>query len=390
MDVTAIINQLKHISNAGEKSRLIDELIRQVQKTGAPVVENGTNVTFLYRGDAQNVGIIGDLTDWKTTEYFERIPETDLFFLQMELPSDARLEYNLIIDDAEFLAVDPLNPFKSLNGLGELSELTMPEYVHHPLFREYRSGKKGGFDRVQSHEIPAGALGYSHTVHVYLPPEYASEKRSYPVVYFQDGEDYIEFAQVPHVLDQLIGDSLIEPLIAVFEAPPNRHLPASPNRMTQYGMNDNFVKFYTDELVPFIDSRYLAKPTSSSRLVVGASFGGLIAAYIAFQRPEIFGMAYSQSGYASFQNDRLINAFRESDRKPIRLYVDIGHFERFVGGMFLPAAETDFLAGNRRLRDALTAKNYDVVYREYPEGHTWGNWRRHLIDGLIHFFGVQQ
>lgn len=93
----------------------------------------------------------------------------------MELPSDARLEYNLIIDDAEFLAVDPLNPFKSLNGLGELSELTMPEYVHHPLFREYRSGKKGGFDRVQSHEIPAGALGYSHTVHVYLPPEYASE-----------------------------------------------------------------------------------------------------------------------------------------------------------------------------------------------------------------------
>lgn len=195
---------------------------------------------------------------------------------------------------------------------------------------------------------------------------------------------------MPHVLDQLIGDSLIEPLIAVFEAPPNRHLPASPNRMTQYGMNDNFVKFYTDELVPFIDSRYLAKPTSSSRLVVGASFGGLIAAYIAFQRPEIFGMAYSQSGYASFQNDRLINAFRESDRKPIRLYVDIGHFERFVGGMFLPAAETDFLAGNRRLRDALTAKNYDVVYREYPEGHTWGNWRRHLIDGLIHFFGVQQ
>ncbi len=390
MDVTAIINQLKQIGDTGEKSRRIDELIRDVQKNGAPVIENGTNVTFLYRGDARKVGIIGDLTNWKTTEYFERIPETDLFFWQIELPSDARLEYNLLIDDAEFLAVDPLNPFKSLNGLGELSELTMPEYVHHPLFCEYRNGRKGAFDRIQTHQTSAGILGYPHTVHVYLPPDYASGERSYPVVYFQDGEDYIEFAQVPHVLDHLIGDALIEPIIAVFEAPPNRHLPASPNRMTQYGMNDNFVQFYTDELVPFIDSGYRTQPTPSARLVVGASFGGLIAAHIAFQRPDIFGMAYSQSGYASFQNDRLINAFRESERKPIRLYVDIGHFERFVGGMFLPAAETDFLAGNRRFRDALAAKKYDVVYREYPEGHTWGNWRRHLIDGMIHFFGVQQ
>jgi enterochelin esterase-like enzyme len=42
------------------------------------------------------------------------------------------------------------------------------------------------------------------------------------------------------------------------------------------------------------------------------------------------------------------------------------------------------------MQEVLKKKNYDFVYREYPEGHTWGNWRRHLIDALIHFFGKEQ
>jgi enterochelin esterase-like enzyme len=40
------------------------------------------------------------------------------------------------------------------------------------------------------------------------------------------------------------------------------------------------------------------------------------------------------------------------------------------------------------MKDALAEKGYDFVYKEYPEGHTWGNWRRHLIDALIHFYGI--
>jgi enterochelin esterase-like enzyme len=35
----------------------------------------------------------------------------------------------------------------------------------------------------------------------------------------------------------------------------------------------------------------------------------------------------------------------------------------------------------------LDKKGYDVVQREYHEGHTWGNWRRHLIDALEDYFG---
>jgi hypothetical protein len=80
----------------------------------------------------------------------------------------------------------------------------------------------------------------------------------------------------------------------------------------------------------------------------------------------------------------------QSEHKPIRLYVDVGIYERAVGASFLPSKENDFLMANRRFKTVLEQKNYNFVYHEYFEGHTWGNWRRHLIDGLIHFFGTQK
>ncbi|MEM9865859.1 MAG: alpha/beta hydrolase-fold protein, partial [Myxococcota bacterium] len=76
----------------------------------------------------------------------------------------------------------------------------------------------------------------------------------------------------------------------------------------------------------------------------------------------------------------------EEPVRPIRLCVDIGTYETTVGPGMLPAAETDFLAANRRLRTVLAERGYDFVYAEYPEGHTWGNWRAHLIEGLRYFF----
>lgn len=373
---------------SGSLETAVSELLGILEKSGAPLIVNNSTVVFLYHGPAKKATLIGDMTEWKTFRPLQRIAGTDLFFYQMDLPADARLEYNFQIDDAELLTTDPLNPHLSLNGLGDLSELAMPAYQHHPLFKDFRTGKKGPWLNLDTHTLPPGKLPYSHKIHVYLPPNYHKESNSYPAVYFQDGEDYIEFAQVPYILNNLIEEGLIPPLVAVFEAPPNRHIPDTPNRMTQYGLNDDYVEFFSDQLVQFVESRYRLQGNRESRLVVGDSFGGLISAYIAFSRPDVFGLCYSQSGYASFQNDALISAYQNAPPRPIRLYVDVGHFERSVGAAFLPEAEQDFLLANRRFEAVLRARNYDFVYREYPEGHTWGNWRRHLIDALIHFFGA--
>jgi len=151
-------------------------------------------------------------------------------------------------------------------------------------------------------------------------------------------------------------------------------------------LNDEYVKFFVSELVPFIDRKLRTVDDADARLVVGDSYGGLISLYIGFSHPELFGKVYSQSGYHSFSNDKIIQLINDSEKKALNIYLDCGLYEKQVGAAFIPDGERNFLEGNRRLKQALDAKGYQNVYFEYPEGHTWGNWRRHLIDALKYFF----
>ncbi len=46
-----------------------------------------------------------------------------------------------------------------------------------------------------------------------------------------------------------------------------------------------------------------------------------------------------------------------------------------------------FLESNRRLRDTFKARGLRLDrYKEFHEGHSWGNWRAHLDDILTLFF----
>ncbi len=45
-------------------------------------------------------------------------------------------------------------------------------------------------------------------------------------------------------------------------------------------MNDDFVAFLADELVPFMERSYNTVAFSERRLIVGDSYGGLIATYV--------------------------------------------------------------------------------------------------------------
>lgn len=378
----------KTLNTPAEKQQAVDELLTAVKNGMYPIFEDDSTVVLLYSGERDSVNVLGDMGNWFDQIPLQRLQGTSLFFLRQRYPPEARLEYLFTFGKDQWPAQDTLNPHVVLNGFGPNSELAMPRYRRHPFFNDFLTGKKGQYKNIETHRLLPGILPYERTIHVYVPAGYQKATKQYPTVYFQDGEDYIEFAQAAELIDHLISSQQIEPLIAVFIAPPNRHKPDMPNRMTEYGLNDDYIRFMADELVPFIDSTYGTLKDPYAHMVLGDSFGGLISAYAPFLRPDVFGIGYSQSGYVSFRKDQLIELFRQAEVKPILLYVDVGWYERKVGANMLPEAETDFLAANRRFRDVLGQKGYSFIYREYPEGHTWGNWRRHLIDALIHYFGI--
>ncbi len=378
-------NKIKFMENPLDKQIAANELIRDCRIGDYPIFENDSTVVLLYQGNDQGIVLNGDMTCWADFIAMENIPATDLYYKRLVLEPDARLEYGISITKDGFPFPDPLNPYKVLNGFGPFSELAMPKYERHPLFKPFIFGKKSDLKQVIKHVHESEILGYSHDVFVYLPPEYSTDQ-AYPALYLQDGQDYIEFAHIPTVLDGLINAGKIKPMIAVFVQPPNRFKPEMPNRTTEYGLNDDYVRFFCDELVPFIDKSYATIQLPDQRLVAGDSYGGLISVAIGFKRSDVFGNAYGQSGYYSCFNDQLIREINASEKRNVRFWVDVGTYERVVGGNFLPKEETNFLEAARRLKKVLEGKNNNLVYKEYHEGHTWGSWRRHLIDALEYYF----
>jgi enterochelin esterase family protein len=365
------------------RGRLVDEYLRALTY---PVFEDETTVVLLHRARTNAVRIVGDMTDWLDSISFVRIPETDLYWFRGTYEPEARLEYVFYTSDAGAPVTDPLNQY-AVNGFVLNSELAMPRYCRHPVFDAYRDGRKGGFALLRDYTIPAGALPYPHTVHVCTPPGYDGGQDRYPCVYFQDGRDYIEYGVAPSVLRTLIESGTIPPVIGIFVTPPNLHLPQTPNRTTEYGMNPDYVTFVAQELRMWVDANFRTVCDPAARLVIGDSYGGLISATIGLRRPDVFEMAYSQSGYMSFGNDQLLRELAETEGISGRFYLDCGTYERRVGRGIVPDSEGDFLAANRKMAEYMRGRGVDLVYREYPEGHTWGNWRAHLHDALEHFFG---
>jgi enterochelin esterase-like enzyme len=378
-----LLATLHGASDAG-KASLVDAYLASMRY---PIFEDDATAVLLYRGDRRSVRLTGDMTDWIDAVPYERIPGTDLWFTRLRLEADARLEYVLMFDEDPSQSRDPFNPH-GVRGFVLNSELAMPRYRRRPVFDPYMDGREGGFEMVRENTLPPGALPYAHVIHVYLPPGYSASTSGLPAVYFQDGPAYITAGFTTHVLEGMIRDGKIPPLLGIFVTPPNLYLPEVPNRTTEYGMNDQYISFFCDELVPWVDARFRTRREPPGRLVVGASYGGLISATIALRRPDVFGCACSQSGYLSFRGDALIEECRKAAELPGRYFVDCGTYERRVARGIVPDDEGDFLESNRRFRAMMEGRGGDLTYREYPEGHTWGNWRAHLMDALEHFLGV--
>ena len=111
---------------AVNRRRSLLERINRAEQS--PLIE-GERVTFVYRGAARRVEVVGDFTGWSPRGLVMReMPGTDVKYYTREFrPRRSRVEYKLIADGEWIL--DPLNPNRNDNGVGgENSNFTMPGY----------------------------------------------------------------------------------------------------------------------------------------------------------------------------------------------------------------------------------------------------------------------
>jgi len=321
--------------------------------------------------------LMGDHNDWLPDTGVASHLDPTLTEWRFKLPMDARIEYCFVHSGGTVLP-DPLNPNTMYNGFGTMSEVMMPDYSRHIALKGFRNGYKGTTIGCSEHQIESGHLGYS--VRVQVDTQLSGDGPNTMII-FNDGLDYIEFAHAREVLAWLHDEGQIGPVTMVFVNPPNRHQNGPPSRRTEYDLNPDYAAFIATELIPWIEDNYLTGGYAANRMIIGDSYGGVCALYVAFNFPFTIGMAYSQSGYVGLRSDAIFELALQVGNQ-IRFCFDIGTFETKVGAGMLDPEELDFYDANMRLHNVLTEAGIPHHFNIEPQGHTWGFWRDGLLRNL--------
>jgi predicted alpha/beta superfamily hydrolase len=227
-------------------------------------------------------------------------------------------------------------------------------------------------------------LDRARRVWIYLPPDYATSGRRYPVLYMHDGQNVFDDATsfagewgVDEALDSLhaAGDSGAI-VVAVDHGGPLRIAEYNPWVHARHGGGDGdeYVEFLVQTLKPYIDRRYRTRPDRSSTGIAGSSMGGLISLYAVLRHPEVFGRAavFSPSLWIAPEVFALAS---QAGRPPAgtRLWMVTGGRE---------GSEPEVQSGDhRRMADTLQGAGWDPyvqlqAFLREDGTHSEGFWRR--------------
>jgi len=352
------------------RKNAVEAFVNKVRASGRLIIEDST-VYFMYYSIAKRVSVPSDLNGWSpAADTMKRIPGTDLFYLAKSVDKAARFEYKLVVDSTWIL--DPLNQQEAFGGYGPNSEIWMPRYSP-PKDIQYRSEIAHG--TIDTLRFKSALLGRTHPVFIYLPPGYKNSRKTYPCIYVTDGGEYISLALMLNVLDNLMADKRIQPVVGIFVDPRTDPRNAQTSmRMLDYSMSDTFVNALLTELRPRLMKKYKLTTKPEHTAVMGASLGGLIATYAAYKHPEVFGLCAAQSPAYWWRDDAIIKLIQSGPQKQIKFYIDAGTIR-------------DARDKAYKMKSILESKGNQILYREYPEGHNWANWRARLATILTYFWG---
>ncbi|RYY53361.1 MAG: esterase family protein [Chitinophagaceae bacterium] len=247
----------------------------------------------------------------------------------------------------------------------------------------------------------------SHPVRytVYLPADYNSSERTYPVVYLlhglsDDNTGWLQYGEINRLADKAIEDGTIPPMIIVM---PDAD---STFYINSYDGKEKFEDFFVKEFIPTIEKTYRIKAERRYRGVAGLSMGGYGALVYGLKHPELFsataGLSAAVFEDASisgmpdnfyqgvfgpifgrdakgearvgehFQQNsilKIVNTKPVEELKKVRYWIDCG--------------DDDFLTkGNAILHMALTDRQVPHEFRMRDGAHTWDYWRTGIIPAL--------
>ncbi len=281
--------------------------------------------------------------------------------------------YYFSVDGVRIL--DPGNP--DANGTKD-SLLTVPGDP--PRAWEVQDVPRGDITRVT---YDSAVIGTERPYLVYTPPGYDEGTERLPVLYLLHGytdDEYgwVDVGKATVIADNLLAQGLIDPMIIVM--PYGQRSPdALPYEAIGPGFREEYETEMLTEIIPAIEAGYRVVPDARHRAIAGLSMGGMEAAEIGMNHPEVFSTVAMWS--AAVYDDLAtlltrLTGLPDGERASFR-YVHVA-----VG------TEDDLLVRDAALAGYLTSQGVTVDFRTTAGGHSWLLWRAYLVDFLPQFSAI--
>ena len=228
---------------------------------------------------------------------------------------------------------------------------------------------------------------------VYLPPDYESSERNYPVLYLLHGAGddqtaWVQFGEVLRITDKAIKDGTATPMIIV--------MPDANTGQRGY-FNEvewRYEDFFFEEFLPYVEEKFRIKRDKRYRALAGLSMGGGGTFMYALRHPELFSSACPLSAYIGpltmkdlktrmeRRNQKITQSELEkyfADHNALNLIETVPEEDIQSVHWYIDCGDDDFLfEGNSLVHIAMTKKKIPHEYRVRDGGHSWTYWREAL------------
>ncbi|MFC7773398.1 alpha/beta hydrolase [Flavobacterium sp. GCM10027622] len=162
------------------------------------------------------------------------------------------------------------------------------------IFPKGMSQENTASKQVSTFIIEALQLKKTKKIWVYLPENYHSTTKKYPVIYLNDAQNLFDTKtsfsgewKIDETLDSLKAEVIV---IGIEHGNEKRIDELTPYANEKYGGGkaDEYLDFIVKQLKPHIDKTYRTKTSSKHTTIGGSSLGGLFSLYALLKHPDIF------------------------------------------------------------------------------------------------------
>ncbi len=371
----ALVRDLATATGDARRTKVAAFLADVASKGGGPLEDPTSDRVVFFVNGAPPMGawsVVGAFVGWDKTKALAmtQVAGTDLWIADAKIARGVAHPYKLLsgTSDAGFRE-DPSARNVVWDGIDHHDVGEMNGIVHADAIPKDKPRM------VAFRSVPSTTMGNARDVFVWLPPAYdGATCKKLPIVLFHDGNESLTRGDFVEPAETLYKQKPELSAILAFVALPSQNV-----RMDEYtfqtagSKGELYATAVTSELLPRLarDFRVCASP--KARGISGASLGGLISTYIAFQKPGTFGWVGAQSSSYFWADNAMITRASQEPKTPSRFYLDSG-------------CPNDNCDVTTQMESTLKGKGYEVTRITAPNAqHDWAFWNARMAGMLTHF-----